>query len=349
MAATESEETVVAAPDAGAMLHRAGAPWLAPLRERLAAMQDRARLPHGILLSGPQGTGQVELAAWIAARLFCRKPGPDACGNCPDCRLLLAGNHPDLHWIAVAPGKKDISIEQIRSLSAALSLRSFRGGAKVAVIAAAEAMNKHSFNALLKTLEEPPGDTYLLLATSRIDKIPRTIASRCLRLSLLLPAEHAALQWLARTAARKDWSRLLALARGAAFLAEDYAAQGLEGIDRDMRELVAAAMEGQLDLVTAADRCAREAPAPRLDWLESWLTQSLKEAALASDLVNNNRLPWLRPPGADRKIRAGFGLLDQLREARRMVGGPLNMQLVFEGLLASLTNLLGPQAGPAEG
>jgi DNA polymerase-3 subunit delta' len=339
MAAVEREETEFAWPDARALLRRAQAPWLASVRERLAALQDQGRLPHGILIAGAPGAGQAELGAWIGTRLLCR--ARDVCGKCADCRLILAGSHPDFRWVAVPADKKDIGIDQVRALSEALFLRSFRGGAKIAVISVAESMNRHSFNALLKTLEEPPSDTYLVLATGRIDRIPRTIVSRCQKIRVPLPPENEALAWLERIARRGDWPALLALAGGAPFLAEDYAAQDLGTIDHEMQDLVATAAAGRLDFVAAADRCAKDAPAARLEWLESWLTRSLKEAALASDLVNNNRLPWLRGPGADTKIRAAFGLLDQLRDARRQVGGSLNTQLLFEGLLVSVAGVLG--------
>ena len=131
---------------------------------------------------------------------------------------------------------------------------------------------------------------------------------------------------------------------GAPFLAADYAAAGLAELDAEMQEAISAAVAGRLDVVAFADACAKNAPSARLVWLESWLTRSLKEAALASDLVNNNRLPWLRPPGLETKIRAGYGLLDQLRDARRLVGGALNTQLLFEGLTVSLTALVGRPA-----
>jgi DNA polymerase III subunit delta' len=339
MAAVEREETEFAWPDARALLRRAEAPWLASVREKLAGLQDQGRLPHGILVAGAPGAGQAEIGVWIGARLLCRAHA--SCGTCPDCRLILAGSHPDFRWVAVPPDRKDIGIDQVRALSEALFLRSFRGGAKIAIIAGAEAMNTHSFNALLKTLEEPPGDTYLVLATGRIDRMPRTIASRCQKIRVPLPPEAEARAWLERIAKRDDWPALLALAGGAPFLAEDYALLDLGEIDGEMRDLVAAAAEGRLDFVVAAEHCAGDAPAARLEWLESWLTRSLKEASLASDLVNNNRLPWLRGPGADTKIRAAFGLLDQLRDARRQVGGSLNTQLLFEGLLVSVAGVLG--------
>ena len=347
MAAAEREAAEILIPQAAPMLRRAGVPWLAPLRARLAAMQDRARLPHGLLLAGPPGAGQPELGAWIAARLLCRNRLEDACGTCVDCRLLLAGSHPDYYWIGVEPDKKDISIDQMRALSEALSMRSYRGGAKIAVIAPAEAMNVKSFNALLKTLEEPPDDTFLVLATSRIDRIPRTIASRCTRLRLPLPSEDQAIEFLAGVDGRSDWKALLALANGAPLLAVDYAGEGLGELDAEMQEAIAAATLGRLDLVGFARTCAEKTPAARLAWLESWLTRSLKDAALASDLVNNNRLPWLRPPALETKIRAGYGLLDKLRDARRQVGGPLNTLLLFEGLWVALAALVGKPQGKA--
>ncbi len=347
MAAPERDETEALAPETGPMLRRSAVPWLAPARSRIAAMLDQHRLPHGLLLSGPPGAGQVELGAWIAARLLCRKPAADACGQCVDCRLFLAGNHPDFFWISVAPDRKEISIEQMRELAADLSLRSYRGGAKLALISPAEAMNIKSFNALLKTLEEPSRDTFLVLATSRSDRMPRTITSRCMRLGLPLPGLGEALDWLARSEPRSDWQALLALANGAPFLAEEYATQDLGGLDLEMQDSIAAASEGPIDLVATAKNWSEKAPAARLFWLESWLTRSLKEAGLASDLVDNNRLPWLRPPGVETKKRAAFGLLDQLRDARRQAGGPLNTQLLFEGLLVTLAALLGRP--PAKG
>ena len=352
MAETDLDEEVALAPPVRPLLERAGASWLSPLRERLAAQQDQGRLPHGLLLAGSPGAGQAELGAWLAARLLCRAPAADACGRCADCLLFLAGNHPDLRWIGVMPDKKDISIDQMRQLSQVIAMRSYRGGAKVAVITPAEAMNAKSYNALLKTLEEPPADTYLVLAASRIDRMPKTVLSRCMRLRLPLPAERDAIGWLERRRAGHDWPPLLALAGGAPFLAEEHAEAGLGSLEGEMRGAIDAAVEGRLDFVAFADACARNSPAARLVWLESWLTRGLKEAAVGSDLVNNNRLPWLRPPGVETKIRAAYGLLDQLREARRQVGGPLNAQLLFEGLAISLAALIsGParQAGGSSG
>ena len=332
-------------PAAAPLLERAGVAWLGALRRQLTEQQAGGRLPHGILLTGAPGAGQAELGTWLAAAILCRGAGARPCGACADCRLFLAGNHPDYRHVGVLADKKEIGIDQVRALSEALSMRSYRGGAKVALLAPAEAMNVKSWNALLKTLEEPAPDTYLLLAASRVDRIPKTIMSRTMRLRLPLPAEAEALAWLQSRKAGREAASLLGLAYGSPFLAADYAGQGLGELQAEMEQAIDAATAGRLDVVGFAERSARDAPAVRLAWLESWLTQGLKAAAQGSDLVNNNRLPWLRPPGQDRKIRAGYGLLDQLREARRQVGGSLNTQLLFEGLSVSLAALVGRQAG----
>jgi DNA polymerase-3 subunit delta' len=338
--ATDRDDTRLPPPDIRPALVRAGRPWLAPLRARLAAMQEQHRLPHGILIHGQPGAGQAEIGLWLAGRLLCRSASGPLCGECADCGLYFAGTHPDFRWVGVIPDKREISIDQLRTLSEALSLRSYRGGAKVALIEPAEAMSIKAFNALLKTLEEPPEETYLLLATSRSDRMPRTIASRCMRLRVPLPAADDAAEWLRQSGVAADAEALLRLANGAPFLAAEYAAAGLGELDAEMSEALAHAGAGKLDLVGRARAWADKAPEARLYWLESWLARGLKEAGLSGELVINNRLPWLRGSGRDTKIRAGYRLLDELREARRLHGGALNTQLMFERLLVSLAAFL---------
>ena len=339
MAEPDRNQDEAPPPLPGPLLECSHAAWLEPLRERLQQMRAQGRMPHGLLLVGPAGGGQLEIGVWLAAMMCCRE-GVGRCGLCADCRLFEAGNHPDFHWLRVAPEKKEISVGQVRELLTDLALKSYRGGAKIALIEPAEAMNIHSFNALLKTLEEPARDTYLVLATSRADRIPRTIASRCMRLRVPLPARPDALAWLRARAPEGRWDGLLDLASGAPFLAAEHAEAGRAELDGAMREALAAGAESGAWLVDQARAWAEDAPAARLQWLETWLAAELRAAGLAGDLVNNNRLPWLRGTGRDRKIRSGYLLLDELREARRLAGGSLNMQLLLEGLLVSVAAFL---------
>ena len=343
--ARRDSEEVGQSPDIGEMLMRASAVWLAPLRDQLAAMKDRDRLPHASLLLGQQGAGQFELAVWLAALLLCDRKGDGACGECAGCKLFLAGTHPDFHLVGLLEEKAFILVEQIRALSETFSLKSYRGRNKVAIIDPADAMNINSFNALLKTLEEPSDNTYVILTASRSDRLPRTIVSRSTRLRLPLPAPQTALDWLHRQRKHAGWERLLALANGAPFLALQYREDGLEEIDEGMHTALESAEKGWLDIVSTADAWHRDQPLARLFWLESWLTARLREAALASDLDDNNRLPWLRGPEREPMIRAGYRLLDLLREARLLMNGALNKQLLFEQLLISFMALVGEGAG----
>ena len=339
--AKRNEVEVVASRDVAGSLGRAEVQWLAPLRVQLAAMHGNDRIPHALLLLGQPGAGQSELGLWLAALLLCDKKGAAACGECAGCRLFLASTHPDFYRIGVEEDAAVIKVEQIRDLSQSFSLKSYRGRSKVALIDPADAMNLNSFNALLKTLEEPAANTYLILVASRSDRLPRTIISRSARMRLPLPSSEVGLAWLNDRRKYAGWPRLFALANGAPFLALQYAEAGLEEIDARMQEAVDSAEKGQLDIIATAEAWSRNQPEARLFWLESWLTARLREAALPSDLGNNNRLPWLRVQGREPMIRAGYRLLDALREARRLVNGALNKQLLFEGLLISLTALVG--------
>jgi DNA polymerase III subunit delta' len=340
----ESEE-IIPTQGIGDLLARAGVDWLAPLRGRLSTMKSQDRLPHALLLLGQPGAGQLELGVWLAALLLCDRKGDSACGECAGCKLVQAGTHPDFYRVGLEDDAAVIKVEQIRGLSESFALKSYRGHSKVALVDPADAMNLNSFNALLKTLEEPSDNTYLILVASRSDRLPRTIVSRSARMRLPLPRSAEALVWLNGRRQYAGWERLLALANGAPFLALQYAQAGLEEIDSKMQETLDSAEKGQLDILATAAAWSRDQPEARLFWLESWITGRLREAALASDLDNDNRLPWLRVPAREPLIRAGYRLLDALREARMLVNGSLNTQLLFEGLLISLSGLVGAGTG----
>lgn len=326
----------MSATDLQAQLARAAAAWLADLRERLAEAVRTGRLPHAILLLGPEGAGQAELACWLAGLLLCERDARAACGDCVSCRLFLAGTHPDCHWVGIEADASAIRVEQIRDLAGSLETRSFRGHCKVVVIDPADSMNISSFNALLKTLEEPSEDTYLLLTASRRDRLPATIRSRCSCQRLPLPAPAQAVAWLQLQQPRDGWPRLLELAQGAPFLALDYASAGLEELDADMQKALGSPGKVPFDVLGLADAWRADRPEVRLAWLELWLTELLREAAGPSDAVNNNRRYRL-PAGGDRTIISrGYRLLDALREARGRIGGSLNVQLLFENLLVDL-------------
>ncbi len=161
---------------------------------RLARAAADGRVPAAVLLVGPAGIGKRALADAFAARLLCAAPGAGgACGACAHCTRVGAGTHPDLHLVARDPERRDIRIEQVRELTRWLTLQPLMAARKVGVLDDAHCLSEQAQNALLKTLEEPPGAPVLVLVASSAALLLPTVRSRCqvVRLDPLPAAEVA--------------------------------------------------------------------------------------------------------------------------------------------------------------
>ena len=350
MARKQAAAAQVDPADRRALLAQAQAPWLGPQREQLLAARRDGRLPHGILLHGPAGAGQAGLALWTAHMSLCENAADAPCGRCPSCVLFLAGNHPDFYSLELEDKASFIKVDQVRELCSKLALRSFRGAGKVGIIDPADRMNIQANNALLKTLEEPPEETLLILPVSRLDRLPRTVVSRCQRMKLVTPATDDAIAWLDSRNRRDDWKDLLGLAAGAPFRALQMAEEGAGELSGEMGRILAEAVgAASFDPLGVAASWSKDRPADRLAWLERWVEDSIRAEASGGDVVNNNRDFFLPSAGTGLNIRAAFALLDRLRDARALLEGSLNTQLMFEDLLVQLVETLaGRTAGGTE-
>jgi DNA polymerase III subunit delta' len=302
----------------------ASLPWLSPLRLQIERAAARERLPHALLLHAAPGLGGELLAAWIAAFVLCDTRPEAPCGRCATCKLLAAGNHPDLQWVAREEDAKQLQIDQVRALCDVFALKSYRGGHKVAVIATADLMNANAANALLKTLEEPPPRSLLILCAVRPSRLPATIVSRCQRLTVPTPPREVSLGWL-ESQAQRDWARLLDFASGAPLRALELQANAFEALDQEMTEALTRLARRELDIPGTAERWTRNALERRLEWIETWITDSIREALGGSADLQSH--------GGIRKIRGLYGVLDHARGMRLELSTSLNMQLAAEQLL----------------
>lgn len=137
-------------------------------------------VPPGLLFHGEEGIGKEKAAGAFIAALLCRRRGKDgACGECPDCRLVEAGSHPNVRRVVPPPEKTSILIESIRELREELALAAFADRPRAALVVPADRMTTEAANALLKTLEEPPRGAHIVLVAHRLSPLPPTIVSRC--------------------------------------------------------------------------------------------------------------------------------------------------------------------------
>lgn len=330
-------------------------PWQNESWQRWAEL--RSRLPHAVLLKGPQGIGKLDFAVNLAQSLLCEAPQASgmACENCPSCHWFLQEAHPDFRLIQPdalnevegageqEDGKKkkpsrQISVDQIRNLLDFTNLSSHRGGNRVVLIHPAEAMNANAANALLKTLEEPSRQLLIILVSHKPQQLLPTILSRCLALAMPLPKPAESIAWLQQRGIKQPMA-LLAQAGFAPLVAQRLAEEnaGAGDYGRFLQEI---GCPSELDAFALAERSYKNEPIQTIHWLQQWC-YDLGSANLIGEVrYNLEQSDLIKKLSSKINPIALFNYHKELLVAKSSALHPLNQKLQLESLLLSYRRMM---------
>lgn len=316
-------------------------PWQTQIWSSLISRHRKGNLPHALLLTGINGLGKSLFAQALAEALLCESPKADGqgCGQCRSCQQMYAKGHPDFKSIAPEEGKKQIGVDQCRSLASFLTLTSHYGRYRVVTLQPADAMNESSANSLLKTLEEPPAGGVLLLISDRPESLLPTIRSRCQQIVFSPPSHESAHAWLSQhLPPQQDMELLLALSSNAPLQARALS-QGdklqLRNVMLDDLEKMSGRVDA--DILAIAKRWSEQEQADVIHWLQNWFQDILR-------LKSSDSPPQLSNPDVQGRLQALadslnweslYAHMDRLMEMKRKLNGSLNPQLMMEDFLLS--------------
>ena len=318
------------------------------IAEQLQRSLTHGRLAHAYLFLGPRDAGQEAVARTLAQALNCLEQAHDACGRCDSCRRIAAGQHPDIHWVRPESKSRRITVDQLREFEQAVNFKAAAARVKVGIVVDADCLNEEASNAFLKTLEEPPAQTIIILLTAEPQRLLPTILSRCLRIAFGPVAGAPALYRAKVVPVLAQWA-------GGRGVAAAYQLHGaLTGLLQQLREEIRAAAETAADLdrytnldVKTRDRLTtqldariegeyRAAREQVLEELYSWFADVLLcvERADPGLLEHPDQLPALQRAAADLTAVRADANLDAIEQIRESLSRNINETLALEvGLL----------------
>lgn len=283
------------------------------------------RVGGSYLLYGPGGDEGDRVASALAAALVCprRTPSDGACGECESCRAAAAGTHADIVWARPESAAGHLTIAQIRDLRLRLGLSSVQGSLKVAVVSQADRMTADAANALLKTLEEPPGRVATFLVAREALSLPETVRSRCLRF-YLRPAPSSAAGAGGFPEAKSEEAAL-------------WIQQALEDSPTRLDKM-AQHLERTRDWDEVDDSLAA------MIWL--WRNVSVWRWTSRSETMSRSSLePSLAKAAARVSLTGAAQALEAMMEARRLLAVYTSRRLVLDWVWMSLRTAAGPRHG----
>ncbi|MZH03616.1 MAG: DNA polymerase III subunit delta', partial [Nitrospinae bacterium] len=314
------------------------------------ALQNNS-VAHAYLFYGPDSVGKKKLAITLAKSLNCRRINPaDACGECESCRKIENGTHPDFFYLEPVKNtptarEASIKIEAIRELQKKLAYMPYEGKTKVVVIDSAELMNPQAMNSFLKTLEEPPSSTVLILISANPSRLLPTLISRCQGIQFQrLSSENIRIIIQSETQEREEpltnseieFRAHRSQGSVARALEEDLAE--LEHLREQLLEVLEKVSFDRMDIVFAFAK----ARARQTDQLQSVLDELLgliRDLALyrsgcsQSDIQNGDLSVKMIPIAEKHSLKAWMDRFTAVRNTQIALSGNANAQLFLENML----------------
>ncbi|WP_440904008.1 DNA polymerase III subunit delta' [Catenovulum sp. SX2] len=311
-------------------------PWLTELAAKLTAQYQQARLHHGLLITAPTGFGKRQLAVQLAQNLLCEQVNQAkaqlACGQCKACHLFAGQVHPD-YLMLEDENAKSIGVDLIRKLVVKSQQKSQLAGAQVYIVPDCERMTEASANALLKTLEEPGQQKFIILTSAHPSRLLPTIISRLQQYKITPPQTDELTTWLNEQQLTSDefhkvYPKLIA----SPLLTVDYINNGMQQAQQAFLQGFKALLAGKLTAAEFAQEFNEDKVFQQLEWLEyaasAWLENKLKtsQADTADSAVIRLKIS---------------DLYQQVTQCKQlMLQSGMNKKLLFSGLCSRMRQIL---------
>jgi len=298
------------------------------------------RLSHSYLFLGPAHIGKETLAVYFAQILQCQSKNKP-CMTCSSCEQIIVNNHPDTQIIK---SQDTIKIEEIRNLQHNLNLNSFNALYKIAIIIDADKMTKEAQNAFLKTLEEPPGKTILILTTDSENKLLPTIISRCQSVAFrnVHTAEIEKALKLLKLSARKA-EELSRLANGKPGLILPMAKDPnlLSRRDEQIKLILNLNKTSQLEKFNRASEISQKGTGEVKSFLDFWLSWVrdilLIRLKLSDSIINTAHFEVLKKESSFYSIDDLRNFISKIEAVKKSLNYNVNLKLLLETLFLGIT------------
>jgi len=311
----------------------------------LVRMLERDRLPHALLFSGVDGVGKQTTARVLATVMNCRNSDrTSACMVCPSCKQSMSGNHPDV--ITIEPRGRFIKLDQMRSLQKQIRFAPLAGAHRVVIINEAQEMNMEAANAILKLLEEPPKNTYIVMTCRQVSDLVPTIVSRCQQVAFTpLPVAAIAAELVKRRQLDQDTALAVAsLAKGSIGNAlscnvEKWLAWRKACLD----EIASLPRKSMYKTLVVAEGLTKPKDKVQdvLDLVLMWFRDILMYKLQPSNVINTDRMTTIVDRSANFSIEHLLAIISAVFRVQRAIEQNANPRLAFEVLLICHVGLAG--------